>query len=183
MGFSHGIALFALMVLFQTANKPNDNAGILYGPDYAFILAAPDGWVLDDVSGRKEGLPAVFYKRGESWSRAKVVMYANPVRKSKGETVNGIIASDVSRFNKLNPGIVVEDGISVTVANGRKLPAKIFRGTKGGETEIVVYADETSCVVMLVLSGTPKDVDAARASFDALLRTYVFITSDVHSGK
>jgi hypothetical protein len=179
MGLVFVIATMVLAAPLQVTHEPNDNAGILSGPGYAFILAAPEGWLLDDVSGRKEGLPAVFYKRGDSWSRAKVVMYANPVRKSSGETASSIIAADVRRFHARNPGISVEDGAPVTVAGNRKLPVKVFRGTKAGDTEVVAYADESSCVVMIVLSGTPDGVSTAHASFAALLRSYTFITADV----
>jgi hypothetical protein len=180
MGIALVIALAALAAPFQSVHKPNDNAGILSGPGYAFILAAPDGWVLDDVSGRKEGLPAVFYKRGDSWSRAKVVMYANPIRKSTDDTVASVIAADVRRFRKDNPGIAVEDASPALVAGGRRLPVKVFRGTRAGDTDVVAYADESGCVVMIVLSGTADGVRAARVSYDALLLTYTFITTDVH---
>ena len=179
MGMAWLILFLVLGAPQQKPSEPNDNGGILSGPGYAFILVAPDGWVLDDRSGRKEGLPAVFYKRGDSWKGAKVVMYANPVRKAKGQTVESIIAADVSRFRKLNPGIAVEDGTSLPIANDRKLPVKVFRGTEAGDTEIVAYADESTCVVMLVLSGTEDRVRAARGSFGALVRSYTFITSDV----
>lgn len=178
MGIALIVATLVLAAPLQAAREPNGNAGILSGPGYAFILAAPEGWILDDVSGKKEGLPAVFYKRGDSWSRAKVVMYANPVRKSKGETIDTIIAADVHRFRVKNPGIGVEDG-TPAVAGSRKLPVKVFRGTKAGDNEIVAYADESTCVVMIVLSGTADGVSAARASFAQLLRTYIFITDDV----
>jgi hypothetical protein len=183
VGIAFIVALLVLGSPVQAAQEPNNNGGILSGPGFAFILVAPDGWVLDDVSGQKEGLPAVFYKRGDSWSRAKVVMYANPVRRSKGETLKGIIAADVTRFRKLNPGIVVEDGVPLAVANGRKLQVKVFRGTQAGDTEVVAYADESSCVVMLVLSGTEDRVRGARSSFGALLRSYIFITTDVRDNQ
>ena len=179
MGVALVIALLAPAALLQATSGSNNNAGILSGPGFAFILAAPEGWVLDDVSGRKEGLPAVFYKRGESWSRATVVMYANPVRKSKGETAGSIIAADVRRFHERNPGVVVEDGPPVAVTGGRMLPVKVFRRTKAGDNEVVAYADESSCVVMIVLSGTADGVRDARASFGELLRTYTFITTEV----
>jgi len=106
-------------------------------------------------------------------------MYASPVRKSKGETVASIIAADVRRFREGNPGIVVEDGPPAAVTGGRMLPVKVFRGTKAGDSEVVVYADQSSCVVMIVLSGTADGVRDARASFAALLQTYVFVTSEV----
>jgi len=179
MGLAVVVAALILAAPSQATREPNDNAGILSGPGYAFILVAPHGWVLDDVSGKKEGLPAVSYRRGDSWSRAKVVMYANPVHKSKSETASSVIAADVRRFREQNPGIGVEDGSPGVVASGRKIPTKIFRGTKAGETEVVAYADESDCVVMIVLSGTPDDVNAAQASFAELVRTYTFITADV----
>jgi hypothetical protein len=179
MGIAFAIVLSMLVAPPQAVHQSNDNAGILSGPGFAFILAAPDGWILDDKSGEKEGLPAVFYKRGDTWSRARVVMYANPVRKSKGETVASIIAADVRRFRERNPGIAVEEGPPAAVADTRKLPVKVFRGTRAGDTDVVAYADESSCVVMIVLSGTATEVQAAQPSFAALLRTYTFITADV----
>jgi hypothetical protein len=127
----------------------------------------------------KEGLPAVFYRRGDTWSRAKVVMYANPVRKSQGDTAASAIAADIRRFRERNPGIAVEDGPPAAVAGTRKLPVKVFRGTRAGDTEVVAYADESSCVVMIVLSGTADEVRTAQPSFAALLRTFTFITADV----
>jgi len=173
------IALLAIAGPLPPAPVPSNNSGIFYGPGFSFILAAPEGWVLDDVSGRKQGLSAVFYKRGDSWSRAKVVMYANPVRKSKGETVGRIIADDVLSFRERSPEAVVEDGPAVAASGGRMLPVKVFRGTKEGDDEVVAYADESSCVVMIVLSGTADRVRDARASFAALLKTYTFLTADV----
>ena len=178
-----GIALLIALATFanspQRAHESDMNGGIISGPGYAFILVAPDGWVLDFTSGRKEGVPVVLYKQGDSWSRARVVMYANPVMKTQGKTARGIIASDVTRYRKENPGIVVEDGDPIPVRNGQRLPVKVFRGTRFGDTELVAYADESSCVVMLVLSGAPNEVRAAQSSFAALLKTYLFVTSDV----
>ncbi|MGA3026734.1 MAG: hypothetical protein ABSF98_18385 [Bryobacteraceae bacterium] len=54
-----------------------------------------------------------------------------------------------------------------------------WSGEEALDVEVVAYADESSCVVMIVLSGTADGVRESRASFAALLRTYTFITADV----
>jgi hypothetical protein len=38
--------------------------GIVYGPKAVFNIAAPDGWVLDNKSGVKQGWPRVRRKLG-----------------------------------------------------------------------------------------------------------------------
>src|SRR5437588_11838875 len=50
--------------------------GIVYGPNAAFNIAAPEGWVLDNESGAQQGLPCVLYPKGQPWADAKTIMYA-----------------------------------------------------------------------------------------------------------
>ena len=57
--------------------------GIVRGPGYAFTLKAPSGWVIDAVSGVEQGLPAVFYPRGATWSESPAVAYARARPKTK----------------------------------------------------------------------------------------------------
>jgi hypothetical protein len=60
--------------------------GIVYGPRAAFNISAPEGWVLDNESGKEQGLPCVLYPKGESWVDAKTVMYAQI---ASGKTKDG----------------------------------------------------------------------------------------------
>jgi len=43
------------------------------GQDHSFIISAPKGWVLDNQSGQSDGLQAVFYREGQTWSGASAV--------------------------------------------------------------------------------------------------------------
>ncbi len=155
------------------------DAAIIDGPGFAFIIAAPNGWVLDAKSGRRDDAAVVFYPAGESWSRAKVVMYANPTPKGKDKSLQGVIAADVKRFRTLNPGMPIEDRAPIALKSGEKALVKVFRGTKMGDTEYVAYADEEKHVVMFVLSGPSQNVDVAYPRFLELLNSYSFISSDV----
>jgi len=51
--------------------------GNVYGPKAGFNISAPEGWVVDNESGKGQDMPCVLYPKGSSWSDAKTVMYAN----------------------------------------------------------------------------------------------------------
>ena len=55
----------------QSKNDKGANSGIIYGENHAFTLTAPTGWVLDNTSGAKQGLQAVFYPEGSSWQKGR----------------------------------------------------------------------------------------------------------------
>jgi len=65
--------------------------GIVYGPKAAFDIAAPDGWGLDNESGKNQGLPCVLYPKGSSWADAKTIMYAK-IASTEFEDVNEFVA-------------------------------------------------------------------------------------------
>jgi hypothetical protein len=67
-------ALLLVAGLLQTADTYP--AGLIYGPKAAYRIDAPNGWVLDNISGKSQGLHAVLYPTGSNWRDAKVIMYA-----------------------------------------------------------------------------------------------------------
>jgi DNA-binding transcriptional regulator YhcF (GntR family) len=71
--------------------------GIVYGAKAAFDIAAPDGWVLDNESGQQQGQPCVLYPKGESWSNARTVMYADI---ADVEDVNAFVAKAIKEMAK-----------------------------------------------------------------------------------
>jgi hypothetical protein len=83
-----------LALLFVTTGVPAQEkyrGGIVYGPKAAFDIAAPEGWVLDNESGKNQGLPCVLYPKGQSWAHAKTVMYADI--EEEFEDVNQFVAT------------------------------------------------------------------------------------------
>src|SRR5215510_3761875 len=65
--------------------------GIVYGPKAGFNIRAPEGWVVDNESGKGQDLPCVLYPKGSSWSDAKTVMYAK-MASPQYEGVNAFMA-------------------------------------------------------------------------------------------
>ena len=60
---------------------------MVYGPKAAFNIGAPEGWVLDNQAGKEQGLPCVLYRKGDSWSDARTVMYVK-IASTQFEDVN-----------------------------------------------------------------------------------------------
>lgn len=161
--------------------EPRDpNSGIVYGKDHAYLIKAPDGWVLDNRSGVPNGIHAVFYPVGSSWNKTKVLMYVNGATKSDGDTLEKFIERDVAAYLKHSPDLKVADGEPPAVYDNRKVIAKRFSGDRAGSHEFVAYVEEDRVVVVIVLHArTLKDVDDALPAFRELVSSYRFITSSV----
>jgi len=167
--------------------KPEDaNAGIIYGDNHAFFLTPPKGWVLDNFSGVSQGLHAVFYRLGSSWSDAKSVMYANTV--SKGvqgdETIDKVIEGDVSRFRATSPNLSVISTAPSITGDRKEAIVKLFFGDRYSNHEAVAYIDERKVVVIIVLSSRSKEeFEASLPAFKELVGSYRFFTEDVRIDK
>ena len=84
---------------------PIDNgAGIFYGEGHSYALSAPSGWVLDNQAGRSQGLVAVFYPQGSSWSDSPVVMYSRIVKRD-GRSLEEVIRADIDYMKEASPEI------------------------------------------------------------------------------
>lgn len=167
----------------QGPAQDNMDGGIVYGQDHAFGIVAPSGWVLDNSSGVRVGLHAVFYPKGSSWKASPVVMYANTVHKGTTETrpMKAIIAEDVAAFEKKAKTPAVSDGPALDTKNRKKdAVVKRFADAARNVYEVVAYIDEPAVVVMFVLSADSKEsVEAAMPAFKELVGSCFFITSQV----
>lgn len=183
------IILMLLCSFARAQEKPEDggNSGIIYGKNHGFTLTAPKGWVLDNKSGVKDGLHAVFYPVGSSWLKGSVVMYANVYHKKdvKGESLEQIIAGDVAEYKKRAAGLKVTDAKPLPTkwdkgVKDKEATIKHFTDDEHGINEAVAYIDEGKVVVILVLNAqTKKDFELSLPAFKELVGSYFFLTSSV----
>jgi hypothetical protein len=163
--------------------------GVVYGPGHAFSLDAPEQWVLDNQSGVDQGLQAVFYPVGKSWTNSPTVMYANVYLKKdqKAENAATVAAKDIADFRKHSGKLNVLDADPLPLGDPandqpRKALVKYFSGDDFGNFEAVAYINESSVVVMLVLSARKEDeFKKALPAFAELVRSYRFLTDKVIS--
>ena len=168
-----------------------DQAGILYGDGYAFLISAPKGWILDDDTGRAEGVLAVFYRRGESWVRGKATCYANAVLKRKGheDTLEKVVQADLDSSRQQDPEMKATPVETMATGDGRRAVVFTLEGPgTGRKLEKIAYIDTPRAVVMLVLTSTdPAAYEKALPDLTQLVRSFLFmadrVTVTYHSTK
>jgi hypothetical protein len=156
--------------------------GIIYGKNHSFMLTAPEGWIIDNKSGIPNGLHAVFYPKGSSWSKATAMMYANTASKkvAGNETIGKVIEYDISQFKKKSPDLAVKDAEPLPISKGKKAIIKYFSGDNFNNHEAIAYIDENKVVVIIVLSSRSKEeFENSLPAFKELLNSYQFLTEDV----
>jgi hypothetical protein len=85
--------------------------GIVYGPKAAFKINAPQGWVLDNSAGARQGLPCVLYPKDSTWADAKTIMYAK-IASTQYTDVEVFVATAIKEMEKVHglPRQKVESG-------------------------------------------------------------------------
>jgi hypothetical protein len=179
------LAVLLSLLLVQAllaAEKGFGGGGIVYGEGHAFLIDSPPGWVLDTRSGVSDGLQAVFYPRGSSWSKSPTVMYAAWASKKQegAASVQQIIAKDLANFNKDNPSMVISESRPLKTEDGKTALVRLFQGDQGGNSEAVAYVDEKAGVAVLVLTSRNRvSFNKAIPAFEKLVSSYHFYTEDV----
>ena len=170
------LALVAVSALSPSMlGQKNNRAGIVYGPKAAFNISAPDGWVLDNESGKEQGMPCVLYPKGSSWSDAKTVMYAK-IASPQFEGVHAFVAWAIEGM-KAKHGIPKEKIASGKTQDGHDYFVNEYPATKTySQWERVGYVQLPEAVAYIVLSSR----DQASYSKDApalqeVLKTLVYL--------
>ena len=117
------------------AHAAENGYGIIRGPDYAFSLKAPAGWVIDGKSGVGQGLPAVFYRNGGSWEESPVVAYARSrPRTQKVSSIEAAVKFLIETFH--NEGFPKYQGEyikTIHTDSGKDAVIYHFTGDKWGD--------------------------------------------------
>jgi hypothetical protein len=157
--------------------------GIVYGPKAAFNIAAPEGWVLDNESGSKQGLPCVLYPKGESWADARTIMYAK-IASTQFEDVNAFVAMAIKEMAKTH-GKPKEKIASGKTHDGHDYFINEYPATKTySQWERVAYVQLPHAVAYIVLSS--RDHASYQKDSGALqetLKTFIYIEPKPDSEK
>jgi hypothetical protein len=178
---------FIVLILVTVAGYAQDGSktGIVYGKNHAFLVEAPDGWVLDNQAGLSEGLFAVFYQEGESWQYGKVVMYVNTasLEHRKHKTLNRLIKSDIRDFKKHSRNIKIVYGDTLLTQDSSSAFVVNFFGDNFGNYESVAYIDAGKVAVMIVMSAKSEALyNENYPAFKLLVQSYFFISDQVNFG-
>ncbi len=173
--------IFSALLLLASSAFAADG-GILYGKDNVYFLKAPEGWVLDSSSGKKQGLHAVFYPENGSWKNSKTVMYSMAILKQNKNTKDlaSYMAYALETLKKRSSKLTYEDRNDLKSIKGKKAKIRTFQNTYGGNTEVAAYFNEGKSVTLIVMtSRNQDDFDKNYSSFEELIKSYVFIGTEI----
>lgn len=144
-------------------------------------VTPPAGWVhLREVS--IENHINMFVPKGASFESSPVIMYARAIYFEKGDTARELgqaIRDDHDGFGTRFPDSKIEEVAGVATGDGTKLRTFSFTPAGEGSWELVAYGREPKHVLMFCVSArSAKDLEAHRADFLAMVRSYVSADSE-----
>lgn len=173
--------ILALLIHITSAAIVEEGLGIVYGSNHAFSFKAPKGWVLDNESGVSQGIHAVFYEKGGSWQKSKVVAYARAADRGAVKTAAEQVAKTISDFRK--NGNDKYDGKKVKVVktkSGEEGDIYHFSGDKWGNFEAVAYFVEEKTINFIVFNSRDEKLfNDALPAFEELAKSYLFVGEKV----
>ncbi len=177
-----------LALLFLPAGVPAQDkypGGIVHGPKAGFNISAPEGWVVDNESGKGQDMPCVLYPKGESWSNAKTVMYAK-VASPQWEGVNAFVAWAIQGM-KAQHGTPKEKIASGKTKDGHDYFITEYPATKTySQWERVGYVQLPQGVAYIVLTSRDKaSYQKDSGQLEKVLKTLVYVEpkSEAASGR
>jgi len=176
------LAISSICTLLAEETSP---AGIVYGPKAGFNISAPEGWVVDNDSGKAQDLPCVLYPQSSSWSDAKTVMYAK-VASPQWEGVNAFVATAIKEM-KAKHGTPKEKIASGKTRDGHDYFINEYPATKTySQWERVGYVQLPQAVAYIVLTCRDQaSYQKDSGALEKVLKTLVYVEpkSEAASGK
>src|SRR5437773_7200306 len=183
------ICVLALLALAAVCSpmpaQETSGGGIVHGPKASFNISAPEGWVVDNESGKGQDMPCVLYPKGESWSNAKTVMYAK-VASPQWEGVNAFVAWAIQGM-KAQHGTPKEKIASGKTKDGHDYFINEYPATKTySQWERVGYVQLPQAVAYIVLTSRDQaSYQRDSGTLEKVLKTlfYVEPKSETASGQ
>ena len=176
------LTISSLCTLLAEETSPG---GTVYGPRASFNISAPEGWIVDNQAGVKQGMPCVLYPKGESWSDAKTVMYAK-VASPQWEGVNAFVAMAIKEM-KATHGTPKEKIGSGKTKDGHDYFINEYPATKTySQWERVGYVQLPQGVAYIVLTSRDQvSYQKDSGALEKVLKTLVYVEpkSETASGQ
>jgi tetratricopeptide (TPR) repeat protein len=180
-----GFLALAISSIGALLGEETSPPGTVYGPKAGFNISAPEGWVVDNESGKGQDLPCVLYPKDSSWSDAKTVMYAK-VASPQWEGVNAFVATAIKEM-KAKHGTPKEKIASGKTKDGHDYFVNEYPATKTySQWERVGYVQLPLGVGYIVLTSRDQpSYQKDSGALEKVLKTLVYVEpkSETASGQ
>ncbi len=123
----------------------------------SFLIASPEGWVLDEESGKDQGLEVVFYPQGWNLDYAPALIYTKIISKNGDldKSFTDVINEQVDQLKNYG-AVILKDSIAYTYDNKQSVIINFI--DKSTQTNnLVSYINEFNYVVSMILTSQDKD--------------------------
>lgn len=171
-----GLAFAALL-----ASAQDGSGGLIEGDRWAFLVSAPEGWILDAVPLRHQGIQGLFHKEGVDFSPSALHMYVCPTTKKPDGAANlrEFIQEDEAAFMKSAPGLVIRMLPAYSTAMDYNFPLRDFDDAgEGFYQEIAYYEAEEAYFVFVLFCRSALEREGERPSFRELLDSFTYIRKE-----
>lgn len=162
-------------LLFATSAQIFSQTGMLFGKDHSFYMTAPQGWVLDNKSGVKQGVHMVFYPRGFTYQNSPVIAYgqSSPLTDSI-RTIEDWVKSTIQDFkDNGSTNCTGRKEKTIQLPGGMTAEIYFYSGDRWGNYEAAGYILEKKTINFLVFNSRYKKAfDDNIAKFYEILNSY-----------
>jgi hypothetical protein len=158
-------------------SQENLTGGIIYGENWAFVVKAPDGWIMDSVSLSHQGIYGLFYENGKQFG----TQYNTPIIYIVPFTLNNATDNDLIKF--------AEHDINGYIAKGAKVEKinKIYEKTENifitynvnltnGRHECFVFTrHNNSCLIIILNANNNQQRDELFPKMVEIINSIRFI--------
>lgn len=123
----------------------------------SFLIASPKGWVIDDKSGKEQGLDVVLYPEGWNLGYAPAIMYTKIINKDNAlqKSFADIISEQVTQLKQYG-ATIVKDSIAYTYDNKQSVIINFIDNTTK-TNNLISYINEYNYIVSFILTSKDKD--------------------------
>ena len=163
----------------KTEGKQKDiSREVFFGTNYAYILEAPEGWVIDKATGVSMGFLAVFYPKNSSLENAAAFMHTDVKAKRDKQTLKDVMAADIAAYKVQSTTLKIKDGYNIEFERYNRALVKYLSNNTNNNYKAIAYIDESRCVIQIVMTArTKKDFDSSLSVFEELVMSYGFFES------
>jgi hypothetical protein len=171
-GHRFAIVLASVLIAIGTLAHAETGCAIVYGTDWAFLFATPEGWVALCRAERQTGAALALWPQGSTFADAPAVMYVT-VNGKHDPSLEAFAAAEQQRFRATAPKVTVTPVGPMPVAHGKRALVVRLAGDPGQNHELVAYTEGPTAYFILVMSArSVKALEEHQPAFQALLRSF-----------
>ncbi|MBR1911094.1 MAG: hypothetical protein IJ828_01930 [Treponema sp.] len=153
---------------------------ILYGKNWACMVCAPDGWILDQESFSKYGIYALFYEEGKTLGDSTPIIYVNSTKldKASDAAMKRFVKSDIESYEKR--GAVVKSVPLSGVTDKRIICYSIVTENSSEKSaELCAYTRfKDVCFLIVLTAHTAAGIDGNVSNLESVINNMQYMEAE-----